>query len=186
MTHKMIIAGFGGQGVMLIGQLLAYAAMTEGKEVVWMPSYGPEMRGGTANCTVIISDQKIASPVVTQATAVVAMNKPSLAKFKAFLMPGSDLFVNASLVPEKPAAAGVRVHMVDCMGIAGKLRNSRAANMVMLGAVNRVTKIVSTDSVKKAMEKMFAGGKAEWIDLNMKALKAWRGQAASGGKNNFC
>ena len=97
-VHKIIIAGFGGQGVMLIGQMLAYAGMLEGKEVTWMPSYGPEMRGGTANCTVIISDKEISSPVVSAATAVVAMNGPSLEKFEGLLVPGGDLFINTSII----------------------------------------------------------------------------------------
>jgi len=172
-THKMIIAGFGGQGVMLIGQILAYAAMADGREVTWMPSYGPEMRGGTANCTVIISDKKIASPLVTQATAVVAMNGPSLEKFRSFVMPGKELFINSSIVKAPPDIAGVNVHSVDCMGIAAELHNPKAANMVMLGAVNRITGAVSFEGVKTAMKKLFTGGKAGFIDTNLKALMAW-------------
>lgn len=101
-THKLIIAGFGGQGVMLIGQMIAYAAMLEGKEVTWMPSYGPEMRGGTANCTVIVSDRKINSPIVSEATSVIVMNLPSLVRFENMVVPGGKLFVNRSLIKEKP------------------------------------------------------------------------------------
>ena len=172
-THKMIIAGFGGQGVMLIGQILAYAAMTEGREVTWMPSYGPEMRGGTANCTVIISDKKIASPVVTQATAVVAMNGPSLVKFANCVMPGRELFINSSIIKEIPDIPGVNIHCVDCIGIATELQNMKVSNMVMLGAINRVTNAVSFDSIKQAMDKMFAGGKARLADVNLNALSAW-------------
>ena len=173
-THKIIIAGFGGQGVLAMGQMLAYAAMTEGKEVTWMPSYGPEMRGGTANCTVIISDKMIASPIVTRATAVVVMNGPSLEKFQDLVIPGNDLFINASLITEKPGRDDVNIHLVDCTGIANELQNLKVANMVMLGAVNRVIAAVAESSIRAAMEKAFTGGKAGLIDLNMKALNAWR------------
>ena len=172
-THKIIIAGFGGQGVLAIGQMLAYAAMTEGKEVTWMPSYGPEMRGGTANCTVIVSDKSIASPIVTRATAVVAMNSPSLEKFQSFVIPGKYLFVNTSFVSEKSGRDDVGVYYVDCIKIANELQNLKVANMVMLGAVNRVAKIVTEDSIKTAMEKTFTGNKAALISLNMEALNAW-------------
>jgi len=172
-THKIIIAGFGGQGVMLIGQILAYAAMTEGKEVTWMPAYGPEMRGGTANCTVIISEKKIASPVVTEATAVVAMNEPSLAKFQKLVAPGKDLFINSSLISKEPERVDVNVHKVDCIGLADELLNTKVSNMVMLGAINSVINAVSYDSIKKAMEKSFSGGKAELIDINMQAVNKY-------------
>ncbi|MCL1809401.1 MAG: 2-oxoacid:acceptor oxidoreductase family protein [Clostridiales bacterium] len=174
-TQKIIIAGFGGQGVLLIGQLLAYAAMMEGKEVTWMPSYGPEMRGGTANCTVIVSDKKIASPLVTQATAVAAMNGPSLEKFKDLIVPGGDLFVNASIITGGVEKEGAKIHNVDCMGLAAELQNTKVANMVMLGAIYQVTGVVSESSIKAAMEKTFTGGKAKLVDLNMKALYAWKG-----------
>ena len=173
-VHKLIIAGFGGQGVMIIGQMLAYAAMIEGREVTWMPSYGPEMRGGTANCTVIISDRKIASPIVTGATAVIAMNEPSLEKFQGFVMPGMDLFINTSIISEKPKRTDVNVHDVDCIGIANEMRNLKVSNMVMLGAINSVIEAVSFDSIKAVMQKTFAGSKSNLIEINMKALNAWK------------
>jgi len=173
-THKIIVAGFGGQGVMLIGQILANAAMAEGKEVTWMPAYGPEMRGGTANCTVIISDKKIASPVVTEATAVVVMNEPSLVKFQKYVAPGKDLFINSSLISKEPERADVNIHKVDCIGIADELNNMKVSNMVMLGAINSVIKAVSEDSIRKVMEKSFSGAKAELIDINMQAVRFWK------------
>ena len=113
-TKKVFVAGFGGQGVLLIGQMLAYAAMYEGKEATWMPSYGPEMRGGTANCTVCISDKPIASPLVTTCDVLVAMNGPSLDKFEDMLVPGGHLFVNASVINYKARRTDVNVHYVDC------------------------------------------------------------------------
>ncbi|MBR5741236.1 MAG: 2-oxoacid:acceptor oxidoreductase family protein, partial [Firmicutes bacterium] len=112
-THKLMIAGFGGQGVLLIGQMIAYAAVKEGKEVTWMPSYGPEMRGGTANCTVVVSDKPIAAPLITEATAVVAMNGPSLDKFESMVIPGGDLFVNSSQPDCEAHRKDVNVHEVD-------------------------------------------------------------------------
>lgn len=172
-THKLIIAGFGGQGVMLIGQMIAYAGMLEGKEVTWMPSYGPEMRGGTANCTVIVSDKKINSPIISEATSVVAMNLPSLIKFEDMVVPGGKLFVNRSLIKEKPGRDDIDVYYIDANEIAASLQNDKAANMVILGAIVRVTGIVGLDSIKEVMKKLFTGNKSMLIPLNQKALTAW-------------
>ena len=173
-THKLIIAGFGGQGVMLIGQMLAYAGMLEGKEVTWMPSYGPEMRGGTANCTVIVSDKRISSPVVTEATAVVVMNLPSLAKFEGFVKPGGQLFVNTSLIKEEPTRDDVDLFNIDANEIAVSLHNDKVSNMVILGAIINKTGMVKTESVEKVMEKLFTGNKAKLLPLNKQALTAWK------------
>ncbi len=172
-THKLIIAGFGGQGVMLIGQMIAYAGMLEGKEVTWMPSYGPEMRGGTANCTVIVSDRKINSPVITEATSVVAMNLPSMIKFEDMVIPGGKLFVNRSLIKEKPKRDDVEVYNIDANEIVASLHNDKVTNMVILGAVVRVTGIVGLDSIKEVMEKLFTGNKSKLVHINKQALTAW-------------
>lgn len=173
-THKLIVAGFGGQGVMLIGQMLAYAGMLEGKEVTWMPSYGPEMRGGTANCTVIISDKRINSPVVTEATAVVVMNLPSLTKFESFVKTGGQLFVNTSLVKEKSTRGDIELFNIDANEIAVSLHNDKVSNMVILGAIINKTGMVKTESVEKVMEKLFTGKKAKLLPLNKQALTAWQ------------
>lgn len=172
-THKLIIAGFGGQGVMLIGQMIAYAGMLEGKEVTWMPSYGPEMRGGTANCTVVVSDKKICSPIVTEATAVVAMNLPSLRKFEQFVKPGGQLFVNASLVKEESSRNDIEIYNVDANEIALSLNNDKVSNMVILGAIIKMTGVVKPDSIEKVMDKIFKDKKADFLPLNKNALKAW-------------
>jgi 2-oxoglutarate ferredoxin oxidoreductase subunit gamma len=172
-THKLIIAGFGGQGVMLIGQMIAYAGMLEGKEVTWMPSYGPEMRGGTANCTVIVSDKKISSPVVTEATAVVAMNLPSLTKFEGTVKQGGQLFVNTSLIKDKPSRDDVEIYNVDANEIAVSLHNDKVSNMVVLGAIVNKTGVVKLESIEKVMEKLFTGKKAKLIPMNKEALTAW-------------
>ncbi len=174
-THKLIIAGFGGQGVMLIGQMIAYAGMLEGKEVTWMPSYGPEMRGGTANCTVIVSDKKINSPIISEATSVVAMNLPSMVRFEDTVVPGGKLFVNRSLIKEKPGRDDIDVYYIDANEIAASLQNDKAANMVILGAIARVTGIVELESIEKVMEKLFIGNKSKLIPLNKQALTAWKG-----------
>lgn len=172
-THKLIIAGFGGQGVMLIGQMIAYAGMLEGKEVTWMPSYGPEMRGGTANCTVIVSDKKISSPVVTEATAVVAMNLPSMTKFEGTVKQGGQLFVNTSLIKDKPSRDDVEIYNVDANEIAVSLHNDKVSNMVVLGAIVNKTGVVKLESIEKVMEKLFTGKKAKLIPMNKEALTAW-------------
>lgn len=173
-THKLIVAGFGGQGVMLIGQMIAYAGMLEGKEVTWMPAYGPEMRGGTANCTVIVSDKKISSPIISEATSVVVMNYPSLLKFESMVVPGGKLFVNTSLIKEKPVREDIEIYNIDANEIAVSLHNDKVSNMVVLGAIAGVTGIVGLDSIEKVMEKLFTGNKAKLIPLNKQALTAWK------------
>ena len=172
-THKLMIAGFGGQGVLLIGQMIAYAAVLEGKEVTWMPSYGPEMRGGTANCTVVVSDKPIAAPLITEATCVVAMNGPSLDKFESMVLPGMDLLVNTSVIDYEPSRKDVKVHHVDITKTADQLGNAKVANMVMLGAIVKCTGVVSMDSVKKVMAEKMTGKKAALIPLNEQALDSW-------------
>ncbi len=174
-AKKIFIAGFGGQGVLLIGQMLAYAAMFEEKEVTWMPSYGPEMRGGTANCTVCIDDEKtIASPLVTKCDYLVTMNGPSLMKFENMLSPGGQLFINSSIVTEIPKRDDVEVNYVDCLRLAQESGNSKAANMVMLGAIIEKSQVVKKKTMEKVFEKIFTGGKAKFIPSNIKAIDLWK------------
>ena len=172
-THKLVIAGFGGQGVMLMGQMIAYAGMLEGKEVTWMPSYGPEMRGGTANCSVIVSDKRISSPIIFEATAVAAMNLPSLIKFEKLVKPGGQLFMNTSLIKELPSRNDLEIYQIDANEIAVELRNDKVSNMVILGAIVNKTGIVKLESIEKVMEKLFTGNKAKILPLNKLALTAW-------------
>ncbi len=172
---KIFIAGFGGQGVLLIGRMLAYAAMYEEKEVTWMPSYGPEMRGGTANCTVCISEVPIASPLSSTCDVLVAMNGPSLDKFEHMLVPGGDLFINSSIITQKAVRADINVYYVDCNKIAEEnVGNGKTANMVMLGAIIQITNVVEISIMKKVFEDVMTGGKTQLIELNMKALQAWK------------
>jgi 2-oxoglutarate ferredoxin oxidoreductase subunit gamma len=135
MQTELIIAGFGGQGVLFAGQLLSYAAMDKGLEVTWIPSYGPEMRGGTANCTVIISDEEIGSPLVKNPTAVIAMNLPSLDKYEPEVKPGGVLVVNSSMVNRQPTRSDIRWVMVPGNEIAERIGDRRMTNMVLLGAL---------------------------------------------------
>ncbi len=171
MTEQVISAGFGGQGVLLLGQLLAYAGMDEGKNVSWIPSYGPEMRGGTANCSVIVSDEEVCSPVVVEADTVICMNRPSLEKFESSVKKGGRLFINSSLIHIKATRDDIEVYYVPCNEIAAKLGTEKAANMVMLGAYLKKTGLVDGKSVIARLAKSFGEKKAHLIPMNEKALE---------------
>jgi 2-oxoglutarate ferredoxin oxidoreductase subunit gamma len=170
MQNDVIMAGFGGQGILLIGKMLAYAGMHEGKEVSWLPSYGPEMRGGTANCTVVISDRPVGSPVIRSPRAVVAMNLPSLDKFEPNVRPGGLLLINSSLINRKTTRDDVTVIEVPANEIANELGNRRGANMVALGAYLGATDAVSLDGVIEVVRETFAA-KPGVIDVNITALR---------------
>ena len=175
MEKQFLIAGFGGQGVLLIGQLIAKAAMREEYEVSWMPSYGPEMRGGEANCAVVVSDEEIGSPLVPEPPVLVAMNKPSLAKFMPKMAPGGILLYNASLIEDVELRDDVTVIPVPCNQIAEELGNQRTANMVMLGAVLGATRFVGADSLKETLREWLGEKRASMLDINWQAIE--RGQA---------
>lgn len=171
MTHEIIISGFGGQGVMAIGKTLAEAGMKEGLSVSWLPSYGPEMRGGTANCSVVLSEGEIISPMVLNPTELIAMNKPSLVKFEPLTVPGGTLFINSSIIEIKASRSDVAAHYVPCLDIAGELGNMKVANMVMLGAYIEATKLLKTDTIREMLAHMFTGPKAALVELNIEALR---------------
>lgn len=171
MTHELILAGFGGQGVMLMGQILAYAGMLEGKNVSWMPSYGPEMRGGTANCTVVVSDAPVGSPLVTQPSIVVAMNLPSLDKFEGTIKAGGVLLYNSSLIERKVERDDITVLPVPANELANDLGSGRIANMVMLGALLAEKEVVSMEAVMKALRKALPAHRHDLLPLNEQALK---------------
>ena len=171
MLERIIISGFGGQGIMLIGRLLAYAGMIEGKKVAWMPSYGPEMRGGTANCTVIISSNEIGSPIVSHPKILIAMNQPSLDKFEANVSEDGLIILNDSLIERETKRNDVKVIKIPADDIADKLGNSRAANMVVLGAYVEQAGIVKMETIFKALEKVLAGRNKKLLELNKEDLK---------------
>jgi 2-oxoglutarate ferredoxin oxidoreductase subunit gamma len=171
-TARVICAGFGGQGVMSMGQLLTYAGMLEGKEVSWLPSYGPEMRGGTANCAVTVSDKPVGSPLITgDATCAIVMNLPSLEKFEQEVKPGGKILVNSSLIEAKVQRDDVEVHYIPANDIAAELGNPRVANMIMLGAYLKTDSTVEIDSVLEAFKKVFGPSKEKFVPLNKAALE---------------
>jgi 2-oxoglutarate ferredoxin oxidoreductase subunit gamma len=170
MKREIIIAGFGGQGVMSVGKTLVEAGMAEGLEVSWVPSYGPEMRGGTANCSVILSSDPIGSPIVSNPTELIAMNKPSLSKFESSVLPGGFIFLNGMDIHPRSLPEGVRVISVPCGEIAGRLGNPKVANMVMLGAYIGATKALKADTLREMIRHKFTGPKAKLVELNLKAL----------------
>ncbi|NMW84519.1 2-oxoglutarate oxidoreductase [Peptoniphilus sp. AGMB00490] len=169
-TRNIIAAGFGGQGIMAMGQLITYSGMLENKFVSWLPSYGPEMRGGSANCSVVVSDEPVGSPVISQATDVVVMNEPSLEKFEQYVAPGGNLFINSSLVKKASTRDDVNVFSIPVNDLANELGNAKVANMVMLGAFLQVTNTVKTESVIKAFTKVYGDSKKKLLPINEKAI----------------
>jgi 2-oxoglutarate ferredoxin oxidoreductase subunit gamma len=169
---RIIVAGFGGQGILMIGKLLAHAGMMEGKQVTWLPSYGPEMRGGTANCNVIISDELIGAPIVTEATCVIAMNLPSLDRFESAVQPGGWLLLNSSLVPRAPARHDVQVLAIPVNELAQQQGSPRVANVVMLGVYLALSQAVQKASIVAAIEDVLGPGKKHLLGINLSALDA--------------
>lgn len=172
MTKEFIFAGFGGQGMLLIGKFLAMACMLDGKHVSWLPSYGPEMRGGTANCSVIVSDDDVASPMVGSADAVVAMNLPSLDKFESSVRPGGVLVINSSLIERKSTRDDITVVYCDAMKIAEDIGNPKGANVAILGALMEKMPVVSVDKMMEAIKIELGERKLKFLDGNKKALLA--------------
>ena len=171
MNKEMIFAGFGGQGVMLMGQILAYAGMMEGQQVSWFPAYGPEMRGGTANCSVIIGDEPVGTPIVTDFSVIVAMNLPSLDKFVPMLSAGGTLLIYSSLIDREPHRKDVKVILIPCNDIAKELGNMKVANMVMVGAIIAAGGVVAIDSVLTVLAKKIFKNKPKVMPINEQAIR---------------
>ncbi len=170
-AHEIIIAGFGGQGVLSMGQIIAYAAMEEGKEVSWMPSYGPEMRGGTANCIVIVSSEKISSPIVSKFDSAIILNQPSLDKFADDVKPGGLILFESSSVIAPSSRADIESLGIDAQEEARALNKKQVANMIMLGAFLERRPIVSPDNVLKALREVLPERHHHLLSLNEEALK---------------
>jgi 2-oxoglutarate ferredoxin oxidoreductase subunit gamma len=170
MTEKMIIAGFGGQGVILAGKLIAYAGMLEGKNVSHIPSYGVEMRGGTANCHVTISDREVASPFVPHPTALIVMNKPSLDKFEETVIPGGKIFINSSLIDRKTGREDLQAYYVPANNMAEELGTGRVSNMAIMGAFIAATGIVSMESLKKSLPEVVSKRNLRFNEINIRAI----------------
>lgn len=155
-VHEIIIAGFGGQGVLFLGEVLAQAALSEGREVTWLPAYGPEQRGGTAYCTVVISSEPIGSPVVSDPTVVIAMNRPSLDRFEPLVRPGGLIVCDSTLTGRVPERTDVQAVAVPATAIAAELGAARAANVVLLGATLAARPILTAESLRAALDGMVA------------------------------
>lgn len=168
--EDVVMAGFGGQGLMFIGKLLAYSAMKEGKNVTWIPSYGPEMRGGTANCTVVISNEEIGSPVTPHPRSLIIMNNPSMEAFEPRLASKGLLLANSSFVTKKVTRKDITAAFLPANAIAAAVGNEKVANMVMLGAYIAYKKVVSKESVIQGLRELF-DKKLELIDVNVRALE---------------
>lgn len=170
MIERIIIAGFGGQGVLSLGQFIAYAATNEELYVTWLPSYGPEMRGGTANCSVVVSDKPVASPIIPSPDTLIAMNKPSLDKFVNRVKAGGLIIVNSSLITDKVMREDVRVCYIDANDMAEEAGNSKTANIVILGAYIKLTGLIGREDALKAIEKIFKD-KPKVIPMNLTAFE---------------
>ncbi len=170
MQNEVQFAGFGGQGIMLMGQIMAQTAMQQGYEVIWIPSYGPEMRGGTAYCTVVISDRPIGSPIIRNPKHLVAMNRPSLEKFAPSVKSGGTIFINSSIIPIDAGRDDVDVVKVPIIEIAKELGNVKAANIVALAAFVSRSQVVDFELLRESVKAKFAN-KEKLIPLNMKALE---------------
>ena len=172
MEKTFIFAGFGGQGMLLIGKFMAMACMLDGKHVSWLPSYGPEMRGGTANCSVIVSDDPVASPLVDKADVIVAMNRPSLDKFEEHVKPGGVLVINSSIIDRKAVRDDIQVVYCDANAIAESIGNPKGANVAILGAVLEKVPVTTVEQMTEAIRIELGERKARFLDGNKKALVA--------------
>ena len=167
---NVLFAGFGGQGILFTGKVMAYAALMEGKELSWLPSYGPEMRGGTANCSVVVSDAPVASPIIATPDCLIAMNQPSLDKFVDSVKSGGIIIVNSSLISEKVERKDVRIAYVDANNIALQAGNVRTANIVILGAYIKLSGLLPYETVYSTIDKLFEK-KPKVIPVNKKAFE---------------
>ena len=172
MDNQIIFAGFGGQGILSMGRFIAHAGLHEGKHVSWLPSYGPEMRDGTANCNVIVSDEEVGSPIISEATALVVMNQPSLEKFEANVAPGGVIVLDSDLVPVRPARTDVRVFAIPATKMAYEMGNATFAGVILLGKLISETGVVKFESFEAALRGILKPKKHYLIPEEMKALKA--------------
>lgn len=176
LSKEIIFAGFGGQGILYMGQMLAYVANDNDMNVCWLPSYGPEMRGGTANCMVTFSDEEVYSPMILNADVVVAMNKPSMVRFEKVLRSGAVLFINSDLVDEEPTRTDVKIYKLGVDSIAEELGNPKSANMVTLGALIAILGVFKLEEVEAVVRAKTPAGREAMLEVNLEALR--RGYAA--------
>jgi len=170
-TKQVLFAGFGGQGILFSGKFLAYEGLMSGREVSWLPSYGPEMRGGTANCSVILSDMPIGSPIVTHPDILIAMNLPSLDKYEDATVSGGQIFVDSALIERKVKRTDVEAYYIPATKLASDENLSGLANMIILGKVLRHTELMDYENVGRAMAKIVSAKRKNLYDLNLKAIE---------------
>ncbi|MBR3965306.1 MAG: 2-oxoacid:acceptor oxidoreductase family protein [Clostridia bacterium] len=170
MTKNILIAGFGGQGVLFTGKFIAYGALIEGKELSWLPSYGPEMRGGTCNCSVIVSDEPVGSPIVNEPDVLIAMNRPSLDKFEDAVVPGGDIYIDSSLVDREVRRTDVNVHYIPATRLSTERGFDGIANMILLGSVIKGSGVIKEETIPAAMSKVVSAKRQNLFDFNIRAL----------------
>ena len=172
MEYQIVIAGFGGQGLLFAGKVLAYAALTEQRELSWLPSYGPEMRGGTANCNVIISDSPVGSPIVQNPNVLMVMNTPSLDKYEKSVAPGGKIFVDSTLISRKVEREDVEVFYIPATKMAADMGMPTLANMILLGAIVKATGCITDEGMLAGLNKIIPAKKANLLDANLKCIQA--------------
>ena len=170
MTTELLIAGFGGQGVLFAGKCIAYKGLFEGRELSWLPSYGPEMRGGTANCSVILSDEPVGSPIVSEPDVLIAMNLPSLDKYEDAVKPGGTILVDSTLIERKVHRDDVKVCYIPATKLAADMNAPTLANMVMMGQFIKVSGAVKMEGLEDAMKKVISAKHVDLLELNVKAI----------------
>jgi len=170
MTEELIIAGFGGQGVLSMGMILCYSGMMEKKEVSWMPSYGPEMRGGTANCITIVSDTKVSSPIIAKFDTVIALNQPSLDKFESAVKPGGMLIYDSTNIINLPKRKDIDIYGIDASNEAAKMNNTKVMNMIILGAFLKKKPIIKMENIKEGLKQVLPERYHHLIPLNEEAM----------------
>ena len=171
MTSKILFAGFGGQGILFSGKFLAYEGLLENRQVSWLPSYGPEMRGGTASCSVILSDSAIGSPIVTEPNVLIAMNLPSYDKYECTVEKGGKVFVDSSLIARGAARDDVNTYFIPATRIASENGIPTLANMIILGKVIKETGVMPLENVERTLKKVISAKRADMLEINMKAVK---------------
>ena len=170
MTTQLLLAGFGGQGILFAGKFLAYKGLLEGRNLSWLPSYGPEMRGGTANCSVILSDEPVGSPIVSNPDILVAMNLPSLDKYEDAVVPGGMIFVDSTLIERKVKRTDVKVFYIPSTLLAQQMSAPTLANMIMTGKLIRESGMVEKESIEDALKKVVSAKRANLLEINLKAI----------------
>lgn len=174
MKKEIIISGFGGQGVLSMGKILAYSGLMEGKEVTWMPAYGPEQRGGTANVTVVVSDERIASPVLSKYDIAIVLNQPSLDKFQPRVKPGGIIFYEENGIINPPTRTDIKCYKISAMEKAAEMKNSKVFNMIVLGALLKACPVISTNGLQCSLKKSLPERYHHLIPANMEAVEMGR------------